>query len=104
MKLITLTTTILLTVMELIFAGSSLAEIDLNAELKRSLCDQNWEKAIEVLDLMQAAAPESAEEIILYKSRVYGFINSGVVILNWPSDCAVDDISDPNQDASGNQK
>ncbi|NEO32963.1 MAG: hypothetical protein F6K36_21570 [Symploca sp. SIO3C6] len=104
MQLRTLTTAILLTVIELIFAGSSLAEIDLNAELKNSLCAQDWEKAIEILDLMKAAAPESAEEITLYRSRIYGFIDSGVVVLNWPSDCTIDDTPASNQGASGNQK
>ncbi|NEP02767.1 MAG: hypothetical protein F6K58_29780 [Symploca sp. SIO2E9] len=104
MKLKFLTTTLLLTVIELVLAGSGLAEIDLNAELKRSLCDQNWEKAVEILDLMKAAAPESAEEITLYRSRIDGFIDSGVVVLNWPNDCAIEDTPASNQDTSGNQK
>lgn len=69
----------------------SLAQTDLNLELKQALCDQNWGKAIEIVDQMRVEAPQSSEELVMYQSRLRALIDSGARVDNWPSDC-------PNED------
>ncbi|MGB7444497.1 MAG: hypothetical protein WA919_25815 [Coleofasciculaceae cyanobacterium] len=90
MRFTVLTSTILLVIMGLA-NRPSLAQTDLNVELKQALCDQNWGKAIEIVDQMRAEAPQSAEELVMYRSRLQALIDSGARVDNWPSDCPKED-------------
>lgn len=60
---------------------------NLNAQLKKALCLQDWGRSIQILDRMKVSAPESAAEIATYRQQIEGLQRSGAKIPNWPSNC-----------------
>jgi hypothetical protein len=62
-------------------------KVNLNAQLKESLCVQDWGRSIQILDRMKVAAPESAAEIATYRQQIEGLQRSGAKIPNWPPTC-----------------
>ena len=60
---------------------------DLNQELKKALCVQDWKKALQTLDQMVKIAPNYTREINTYRQQIVIIAKSGQIIPNWPSDC-----------------
>ncbi|MBW4647331.1 MAG: hypothetical protein KME06_01320 [Kastovskya adunca ATA6-11-RM4] len=85
MKLKTLTTAVLLGVIQLAVARPGLSQTpapaparpDLNAQLQQSLCSQNWGRAIQVVDQMRrVAAPQYSSQLLLYRGRLQALVQS----------------------------
>ena len=52
---------------------------ELNADLKKAVCGQNWPQALKVIDQMIAIAPtpEDRNQLVTYRSQLQGLANSG---------------------------
>jgi hypothetical protein len=52
---------------------------ELNADLKKAVCGQNWPQALKVIDQMTAIAPsaEVRSDLVTYRSQLQGLANSG---------------------------
>lgn len=56
----------------------------LNAELSQAVCQQDWARAIRVVDRMRAVAPADRRgELTVYRGRLHALLNSGTPIPNW---------------------
>jgi len=47
------------------------------------VCQQDWARAIRVVDQMRNAAPSRQGDLALYRSRLQSMLNSQTVIPNW---------------------
>ncbi len=84
--------TILVAAMEFVFltaAYPGLAQPDLNSQLRRALCDQNWGQALQVLEQMKKAAdPRYTSQINLYRSRIQVLARENVQLSKSIGDCS----------------
>lgn len=98
MKLQRFSTAILVLAIELAFcttARPSLAQTDLNAELRQALCAQNWGHALDVLDrLKRATGREYASQINLYRARVQVLARQNVKLSSEMEGCSTPSPSD----------
>ena len=92
MKLQRLSTAILVVAIELALVATgrpSLAQTDLNAELRQALCAQNWGQALDVLDrLKRASGREYASQINLYRARVQVLARQNVKLASEMEGCS----------------
>jgi hypothetical protein len=92
MKLNRSSTVLLLATMEFVFLAAapiSLAQTDLNAQLRQALCAQNWGQALDTLDRMKrAAGREYASQITLYRSRIQVLARENVKLSRLTDACS----------------
>ena len=56
----------------------------LNTELNQAVCQQDWTRAIRVIDRMRPQTPADRRgELTVYRSRLQALLNSGTPIPNW---------------------
>ncbi len=56
----------------------------LNIELNQAVCQQDWTRAIRVIDRMRPQTPADRRgELTVYRSRLQALLNSGTPIPNW---------------------
>lgn len=65
-------------------AQTPLPGAGLNAELSQAVCQQDWARAIRIVDRMRPLTPEARRgELTVYRSRLQAMLNSGTPIPNW---------------------
>ncbi len=88
MKLRILSTTTLLFISIGLVANPSLSQTNLNTELSQAVCNQEWRRAMLIVDRMRAIAPQSAGELLLYRSQLQALQDSGARFTKLPAYCS----------------
>jgi hypothetical protein len=69
----------------------SLAQSNLNTQLNRALCTQDWGRAIQIIDQMKkVAGPQYASQLTLYRGQLEAIARENVRIPGWTTGCAGD--------------
>ncbi len=56
----------------------------LNAQLQTAVCQQDWARAIQVIDRMRAIAPsDRRSELVAYRARLQAMLRTNTQIPNW---------------------
>jgi hypothetical protein len=64
-------------------AQTNPAPTGLNAELSQAVCQQDWARAIRIVDRMRPLTPEARRgELTVYRSRLHAMLTSGTTIPN----------------------